>query len=81
MIDFAKRATVGSDEEILRLVHQALCGCGYAQIENLDVYCDNGRVTLQGRLPTSFLKEMAHSVIHSVAGVRDIDNDVNVNSH
>ena len=80
MLDRECLASARADDEILRLVHLALCACQYTQIQNLRFYCENGRVTMQGRLPSSFLKEVAQSVIHSVIGVRDIDNDVHVGS-
>jgi len=50
----------------------------YAQLRSLKACCDNGRVTLQGRLPTYFLKRVAQQAIQLVPGVRDIDNDVKV---
>jgi osmotically-inducible protein OsmY len=69
-----------SDEQLVSLVQHALRTCGYAQLHHLQVYCENGRVTLQGRLPTTFLKEVAFMEARAVAGVREVDNDINVNS-
>ena len=67
-----------TDDLIVDLVHQALYASGYGQLRRLQAYCDHGRVTLQGRLPTYHLKQVAQSLIDSVPGVRDIDNDVSV---
>lgn len=67
-----------ADEVLVALVYQALNSSGYPQLRNLQAYCHSGRVTLQGRLPTYFLKQVAQTVIRSVIGVRDIDNDVKV---
>jgi osmotically-inducible protein OsmY len=75
------RTVEKSDEEILRLVRLALGASHYTQIQNLHVYCDHGRITIQGKLPSSFLKDVAQAAIHSVADVRDIDNDVHVRSY
>ena len=65
-----------TDEQILELVNEALRGCG--QLRNLEANCDNGRVTLQGLVPTNYLKQVAQAVVQSVAGIRDIDNDIRV---
>lgn len=67
-----------ADEVLLALVYQALNSTGYQQLRNLHAYSHSGRVTLQGCLPTYYLKQVAQTVIRSVAGVRDIDNDVKV---
>lgn len=67
-----------SDEEIVERAYEALSSSGYQLLRNLQVYCDHGRVTLQGRLPTYFLKQLSQSIIRRVDGVRDIDNDIRV---
>lgn len=67
-----------TDEQIVLLVYEALGSTGYAQLRRLEAYCHDGRVTLQGRLPTYYLKQVAQSAIRGVDGVRDIDNDVKV---
>ena len=59
-------------------VWQALHASGYTQFRQLQVYFEHGRITLQGRLPTYYLKQVAQSAVLSVDGVRDIDNDVKV---
>ena len=67
-----------TDEQIVVLVNEALRSTGFRQFQGLKVYCDNGRVTLQGQLPTYYLKQVAQTTIRTVDGVRDIDNDVKV---
>lgn len=67
-----------TDVEILGLVHESLHGSGYGHLRTLNAYCENGRVTLQGRVPTYYLKQVAQSVVLTVTGVRDIDNDIRV---
>jgi len=78
----AKKAALGclnlTDEVILDSVYHALNVSGYQQLRQVQAYCHGGRVTLQGNLPTYYLKQLAQSVIHSLAGVQDIDNDVKV---
>lgn len=67
-----------TDEELLDFVHRALHSAGYRHFRNLKVDCVNGVVTLQGALPSYYLKQVAQTVILAIVGVRDIDNDVKV---
>lgn len=67
-----------TDDQIVDLVHQSFRDSGYGQFRQLKVYCDHGRVTLQGSLPTYYLKQVAQTVIRLIPGIRDLDNDVKV---
>lgn len=74
------RLTMVSDHSVVDLAKAALSGCGYSQFRQLQVYCENGRVTLQGRLPTYYLKQVAQTSIQSITGVRGVDNDIRVDT-
>lgn len=67
-----------TDGQIVDRAYFALRASGYGQLLRLQIHCEDGRVTLQGRLPTYYLKQVAQSLVLSVAGIRDIDNDVKV---
>ena len=69
-----------SNEQIVRTATAALKATGYRQLESLQVYCSHGRLTLQGRVPTYYLKQVAQSAIQGLHGIRDIDNDIRVRS-
>jgi osmotically-inducible protein OsmY len=69
-----------ADDQILDEAHRALSSTGYGQLRNLHVYCDHGRVTLQGRVPSYYLKQVAQAAIQSLPAVCDIDNDLQVMS-
>lgn len=69
-----------SDQQTVTLVHHALHSTGYPQLTQLQVYFEHGRVTLQGRLATYFLKQVAQTAAISVAAVREIDNDIRVSN-
>ena len=73
--ELAHRTT---DEEINGFVRHALHSTGYQQIRNLKAHCDNGVVTLQGCVPTYYLKQVAQTTVLAVPGVCKIDNDVRV---
>ena len=65
-----------TDDEIAGRAYLALAASGYRSLRNLQVSCNNGRVTLEGQLPTYYLKQLAQSLVQRVEGVCDVDNDV-----
>lgn len=66
------------DRLIVDSVHRALRASGYGQLLKLRAQCQHGCVTLQGCVPTYYLKQVAQSVLKAIDGIRDIDNDVRV---
>lgn len=72
--------TCDRDRQIIEAVRQALHATGYQQFQRLQVYYEHGRITLQGDLPTYYLKQVAQTVVMSISAVRDIDNDIQINN-
>lgn len=68
-----------TDDDIASRAYLALAASGYRSLRNLQVSCNDGRVTLEGHLPTYYLKQLAQSLVQRVEGVCDVDNDVCVN--
>jgi len=66
------------DGQVLDQVMQALRESGFEQLRRIQAYCDHGRITLQGRIATYYLKQVAQEVVRTVTDVRDIDNDLQV---
>lgn len=66
------------DEQILQQVIAALFQTGYAQLRNVQSYCHHGRVVLQGKISTDYLKQMALEVVRNLPNVKDVDNDLRV---
>ena len=67
-----------TDEHILDEVRDAFRDCGFEQLQRIQTYCDHGRITLQGRVSTHYLKQLAQEIARKVPNVRDIDNDLRV---
>lgn len=65
-----------SDQGIVDSVKHRLDATGYFALRSVQVYCNHGRVTLQGRVATYFLKQVAQTVALSTVGPCDIDNDI-----
>ena len=53
---------------------------GFNRFRHLRVEVRSGDVKLGGRLDCYYHKQMAHSLIRHVHGIRTIDNDIQVNS-
>ncbi len=49
---------------------------GYGQLRTIDLQYDDGTLTLSGRVPSHFLKQVAQSAVLSVAGVLRINNEL-----
>jgi osmotically-inducible protein OsmY len=65
-----------TDDEIAGRAYLSLATSGYRSLRNLQVFCNNGCVTLEGQVPTYYLKQLAQTLVQCVEGVRDIDNDI-----
>lgn len=66
------------DQHILEQVNKALHRSGYDQLRSVRTYCHHGRIVLQGKIPTHYLKQVAQELVHSVCDVQDVDNDLHV---
>jgi osmotically-inducible protein OsmY len=79
------RAIAGSPEEnyglstrIADLARQRLGGTSYQFLRFVDCCFQNGVLTLRGRVPSFYLKQMAQSLLANIEGVDRIDNRVDV---
>jgi osmotically-inducible protein OsmY len=57
---------------------QRLGGTSYQFLRFVDCCFQNGVLTLRGRVPSFYLKQMAQSVLANLEGVDRIDNRVDV---
>ena len=68
----------GTDHQLEDDLCHAFRTAGYAQLRHIGITQLNGRVTLQGRVPTYFLKQLAQSLASSLPGVQVVDNHIEV---
>lgn len=68
------------DYQMVDDMHHVFRNAGYAQLRHIDVIHQDGRVELQGRVSTYFLKQVAQSVISSLPGVQLVVNNIEVAS-
>ena len=68
----------GADHQLEDDLRHAFRAAGYAQLRHVGIAHDNGRVELQGQVPTYFLKQFAQSLASSVDGVQLVVNNIEV---
>lgn len=59
-------------------IDHALRATGYRSLCGVSISERNGSVTLSGRVPSYYLKQIAQSVAKGAPGVRDVRNDLEV---
>ncbi len=69
------------DNQLMARIKRVLRSSGYASLIQIRVVVDQGHVSLEGEVPTYFLKQMAQSQILSVEGVRSVKNTLVVAAH
>lgn len=67
-----------SDERILDDVNERLSDDPLVDARDIEVRCEQGRITLGGRVGARWVKHRAEDIVDSVAGVKDIDNRIRV---
>jgi hypothetical protein len=65
-----------SDERILEEVNERLSEDPLVDASDIEVRCDQGRVTLAGRVDARWIKHRAEDIADSVSGVKDIENRI-----
>lgn len=71
-------ATTAIESRIGDAIEVALRDTGYAQLRDLNVRVDGHDVILLGRLPSYYLKQIAHHVVMAVPGVHSIKDAIDV---
>jgi osmotically-inducible protein OsmY len=68
----------GHPESIVRGVSLALRTSGYRDLFDLRCECEDGVITLVGRVGSYFLKQVAQTVAGRVEGVKRVNNQLQV---
>ena len=55
-----------------------LCESGYGDLRRLRCDCHDGVISIRGRLPSFFLKQMAQTLVSRLSGVRRVNNQIKV---
>lgn len=57
-------------------IQDALNRSGYGELRRVDLNCDGDAITISGRVPTFYLKQLVQSI--ALAGVGRVNNEVRV---
>ena len=65
-----------TDEHLCDSIIRALCASRYSPCRDAEVNVRDRHVSIRGRVPTYYLKQVAQSVTMLVDGVESIENDL-----
>ena len=65
-------------QAIQAAVQEALHLAGYGELRRVQVECDGESVTISGRVPTYYLKQLAQNIALDVPGIEHIRNELDV---
>lgn len=69
-----------SDERIIEDINERLTHADDIDASEIEVRCENGKVTLEGSVEHRWMKHRAEDIAESCSGVKDIDNRITVQS-
>jgi hypothetical protein len=68
-----------ADERIHETVRRRIDGCSYKIVfGNVTWHCNEGHLTLRGRVPNYYLKQVLQELLHGIERVKLITNSVDV---
>lgn len=59
-------------------IQDALNRSGYGEFRRVDLDCEGDVVTISGRVPTFYLKQLAQSIVLAAPGVGRVNNEIRV---
>ena len=65
-----------TDEHLCDSIIRGLRASGYSPCRDVAVSVRDGHVSIRGRVPTYYLKQVAQSAAMSVDGIKSIENDL-----
>jgi osmotically-inducible protein OsmY len=73
-----KSLEVDRSHTVVAQIERRLCENSYAALRRVRVVFREGIVTLSGRLPSFYLKQLAQTAVRGVSGVEVIANQIEV---
>ncbi|MEQ8851849.1 BON domain-containing protein [Gimesia sp.] len=67
-----------SDHQLVAQVKRVLQSSGYAPLAKVRVFAEEGKVCLEGEVPTYFMKQLAQTRVLPIEGVRRLTNELSV---
>lgn len=73
-------STISAQTRLIQTVRLALRRSGHAELRNAEISADQQAVTISGRVPTFYLKQVAQELAKVAAPEHQIRNELDVNS-
>lgn len=77
-VEAAPRSMSRPDARMAARIERALRDTGYLSLRDLEIIVTEGLVVLRGRLPSYYLKQVAHATAGAVPGVAEILDELDV---
>jgi len=74
----SQHSTTQSDDQIANAINNKLMASNTLRPLDLGVWVHDGTATLSGTVPNASLKQQAEALVHSVAGVKSVDDKLGV---
>lgn len=74
----SKNRSIAYMQTIHTSIQEALSRSGYGELRGVDLDCEGNAVTISGRLPTFYLKQLVQSIALAAPGVEQVKNEVHV---
>ncbi len=78
VFDARRTSIFTADEQIRQLIERALSGTGYVQLREIAVDVRDGIATLNGCVPSYYLKQVAQCTVMALRDVGGVANDIEV---
>jgi len=72
----ASRSRTVADSRLVAEVDRALRAVGCPEFRELQLSVEDGCITLQGRVHTYYLKQLAQATAMSVEGIQRVENEI-----
>lgn len=63
---------------IVSIVAARLANSPYRSLSTLKCHCANGKLTLSGRVPTFYLRQMAWKTVEDIEGISELEDCIDV---
>jgi osmotically-inducible protein OsmY len=66
------------DLDLAERIRRALNATGYSPLRAIEVAVHDGQISLRGRVPSYFMKQIAQATVMAVPGVGELCNELDV---
>ena len=76
----AKESHLSADRSIVEAATERLRTSPYLSLRGVTCQCNQGVLTLAGRVPSFYHRQIAHAAVRNLAGILQIDDQLQVQS-